>query len=60
MKAEVFKNVVVERPDSKVVIELKNGDVVSATGIVIRKDKNGECVVVIKAAKTKLTLFREG
>lgn len=53
MKTKALTNIVVELSEAKVLVELKDGTVLPATGFVVRRDTDGNSVIIIKAAKTK-------
>ena len=54
MKAEALTDSTIELPKSRIVIELPNGQRTAATGFVIRTDRRGEPIIVIKYGR-KLT-----
>jgi hypothetical protein len=53
MKAEALTDSTIQMPKAQIVIELSNGEMVTATGFVIGDGKGGEPTIVLKAGKTQ-------
>ena len=54
MKIKALSNVVTERSESKVFVEMKGGEKVIVTGFVVIKDKKGNDVILLKAGVSTL------
>lgn len=49
MKAEAITDLTIELPKAQISIELPNGQVVAATGFIIREDMAGKPTIIIKS-----------
>ena len=56
MKAKALTDLITELPQSQIIIELQDGQLVIATGFIIRETDANEPTIIIKAGKTAVKI----